>query len=494
MQPLFRLSSTQLFAALGVLALIGCNTGSRGGSGGGTTPPTNVTVNAVTIQNVNSAVVGQANGVNALIFQLVNPSTTESLTLNSVTITVSGTANDPAMITTVTLREDVDASATISTGDVQLAQSGSPAFAADNGTVLLTVTPGRAVPANTTRQYIVTYETIANVGSTTHVGQTITFSVAGASSIGLVGTGTTTVSFTGLPATGDTVTQGISDHLLITEVQTANAAGTSAEFIEVYNPTGSVIDLNNVHLSDFTSGAANSRYDVLPTAGATTGVTPANATLGVSRADGLATDFSARFPNATIGPGTAVTIAVDATLFMAAYGTAPTFALRNGATPPAGFQLMRTWDGVPGNNSFIDTTPGIAANSVDMLPASGEPVYLYMWDGSVASPSDLVTDYDIVVYGGVALITGADIPTTKASVAQDGVDTGTTTTTYPAETAPGTQNANRIGSASPVFRRINFLEGAQTATGGNGVGGNDETSEVWSSTFQAFTTATPGTP
>src|SRR5438094_427022 len=94
---------------------------------------------------------------------------------------------------------------------------------------------------------------------------------------------------TGQPATPGTVPPGVTGtHLMISEVgvRGLNTAtlGDSTEFIEIYNPTNSSVDLSNFYISD-----ANA-YSALPRT-------------GLIDLGGIITDFAFRFPfNSSIGP------------------------------------------------------------------------------------------------------------------------------------------------------------------------------------------------
>jgi len=225
--------------------------------------------------------------------------------------------------------------------------------------------------------------------------------------------------------------------LLLSEISLAPNAG---ELIEIYNPTAAAVTLTNYWVTDVPS------YFRLPAAGQT-----------IDNAD-----FIAHFPaGATIAAGDAIVIAMDTVAnFTTTYGTAPDY-------------------------SIADATLMVTATGTATLTNTGEPVVLFYWDGA----TDLVADCDIVIAG---------VPSTgnalqdKSGVAIDGPDGGTTGTAYAADarTMPTT---TAPGSALSI-KRILLETGHETqASGGNGITGDDETSEQTATTWDSvYTAPTPG--
>ncbi len=80
--------------------------------------------------------------------------------------------------------------------------------------------------------------------------------------------------------------------------------------------------------------------------------------------------------------------------------------------------------------------------------------------------------------------------TDKTGVQVDGPDADTTPSVYVADTPA----AQQVSVSGTIVQRIDFTEGSETPTGGNGVTGNNELSENVNVTFVTATTATPGTP
>ena len=241
------------------------------------------------------------------------------------------------------------------------------------------------------------------------------------------------------PIAIDTPTPAAAAGLLITEVVLAPTAG---EFIEIANPTGQTVNLATYYLAD--CGA----YFQIPAG------TPAIET----------NDFIARFPaNATIAPGAVVTVAVDsAANFQSTYGVAPTFSIGSGTM-----------------TNLVPNTP--------TLTNTGELVALFEWDGQ----ADLVRDVDLVLVG---------VPTTanglvdKTAQAIDGPDGDSAVSSYRADarTMGAQPNAPNAGHST---KRIALETGHELHAGsGNGIDGEDETSEdttlTWDTTFSA---PTPGT-
>lgn len=232
------------------------------------------------------------------------------------------------------------------------------------------------------------------------------------------------------------------DNLLITELA---VTPTSAEFIEIHNKGGSTIDLSDVYLTDATFANGSTYYYQLVTGGGGGG--------------GFA-DFYARFPDgATIAPGSYQTIALNGAVdFNTAYGVDPTYEIAN-------------------TNAVPDMREA-RAGSIDGLSSGlsgGEVLVLLYWDGQ----SDLMSDLDYVLWGDK--VEAVD----KTAVAIDGPDPDGNTSTYANDTSIANQavidTSQHAGGMS--WQRSDMNEGMEVTTGGNGITGNDETSEDWNNTF-----------
>jgi predicted extracellular nuclease len=242
--------------------------------------------------------------------------------------------------------------------------------------------------------------------------------------------------------------------LLLSEIVVTPTAG---EFIEIYNPTAANIDLSDVYLTDATFAGGGTYYY--------------NIVTGTNAGGGGFSDFHARFPDgAAIAPGEFQTIAIAGSdSFFSAYGFDPTYELFEDGAP----------DAVP---DMREALPG-SINGQGGLTNGGEVVVLYTWDGA----SDLVQDIDYAVWGD------KDEAVDKTGVSVDGPDGDAVATAYLADTAIPIQDVVSSGghASGDSFTRVDFTEGAETQSGGNGLTGSDETSEDLSVTW-AQAAATPG--
>ncbi len=243
--------------------------------------------------------------------------------------------------------------------------------------------------------------------------------------------------------------------LLISEIV---VTPTAAEFIEIFNPNATAMDLSDVYITDATFAGSSTYYY--------------NIVTGTNAGGGSFGDFFARFPDgATIAAGEYQTIAIAGSDgYFAAYGSNPDYEL---------FEDNATADGIA---DMREALPG-SINFQGGFTNSGEVAILFYWDGT----TDLVTDLDYVVWGDTAEAVD------KTGVAIDGPDTDTTTSTYNNDTALSSQ---QIVSASAhaseqSFQRQDFSEGSELATGGNGANGHDETSEDLMNTW-CSSAVTPG--
>jgi hypothetical protein len=228
--------------------------------------------------------------------------------------------------------------------------------------------------------------------------------------------------------------------LLLTEVV---LSPTEGELVEILNPTDQTVSLNGYYLAD------HGAYFRVPTGAPVVDVT----------------DFIVRFPvGAVIGPRAVITVAVaTASAYETIYGAPPTFSIASG------------------------TMVTVSSNGIGSLTNGGELIALFYWNGQ----DDLVRDVDLLLAGVPGATNGL---IDKSGVALDGPDPGTTTTAYAADARTMAPQA----SAPPAARstkRISPETGYETQDGtGNGLTGDDETSEIILSTWDsAFTVPTPGT-
>ena len=247
-----------------------------------------------------------------------------------------------------------------------------------------------------------------------------------------------------------------ADRLLLSEIV---VAPTPAEMVAVYNPNGFTVDLSNYYLADY-----ETYYNtVLQTAPATS-------------------DFVARFPSgSTIWPNQTQFIAVQgAECFRSACGTVGAF-VGYGVHPTYEIASSTAVNNSPDIPDMLMPFPG-AIGMTRTLTNTGEPVMLFYWDGT----SDLVTDVDYAYYG---VPSGNQPVVEKTGVVINGSHYLDDSPDDPARRAPLGSNATT--TTSQTCRALPYTEGTQTSSGGNGVGGADETSENTATTWYACTSPTP---
>ena len=239
-------------------------------------------------------------------------------------------------------------------------------------------------------------------------------------------------------------------HLLITEAATSP---TAAEFVEIFNPTAAPLPLGQVYLADHIGYHHVTTGTVAP----------------------YSSDFVARFPaGSVLAPGAHAVVAVaGASAFFQVHGKKPDYEL------------------LPGDPAVPDmVAPAAKAiGSTASLTNTGELLVLFSWNGS----SDLVTDLDYVIWGSGTI--GVD----KSGQCIDGVDPGTTTSCYQADTSSVNQRKLVAPGANGSIHRCNHLETGEKHSGGNGAAGHDETSEplsgagaTWKTNLTAASLRTPG--
>ena len=234
-----------------------------------------------------------------------------------------------------------------------------------------------------------------------------------------------------------TPAHAIDDHALLCE---AVVTPTADEFLEIANPTAVPIDLTNYYLSD------DEDYALLPAGTQAIG----------------SSDFIAQFPpGATLPAAGVVVVAFDGAGFASSFGSG------------ADYEVRGTDAGTP---NMIPTDVGATAG----LTNSGENTVLFTWDGS----SDLVTDVDMLNIG---------TPSSTNDIGdKTGLSVGASTYAPDAFTMP--QQAGDPGFGAST-KRVLLETGSEVTGGGNGITGDDETTEQITTTWDspAFTAPNPGT-
>ncbi|WP_437477583.1 thrombospondin type 3 repeat-containing protein [Sorangium sp. So ce1014] len=242
---------------------------------------------------------------------------------------------------------------------------------------------------------------------------------------------------------------------------------TAAEFVEIYNPGSRAVDLSDYYLADYRF------YHQL--------VTPSPTLPNTN-------DFLVRFPDgAAIGPGEIQTVSLggaecyrmgcNETRSFEGWGSHPTYEIHSTATYGEG--ESKSVAVVPDMRQPLPASVGETRG----LTNDHECLILFYWDGV----SDLVRDVDYVFYGG----TGPNAPVDKTGGSIDGPDPGSAPSAYLDDAADDVALHAPLSNAGGSCRQ-DFTEGAQRASGGNGVTGAVETGEPLSSTWAACAVPTPG--
>jgi cysteine-rich repeat protein len=350
---------------------------------------------------------------------------------------LSATATGDSTVV-ITINRAVDPASVLANGSQFTFNAGLTASAATATGNLITVTTSAQTPA---ANYTVTVaQTVTDIFGVGMAGQPDNQADFTGYVVNLCGNGTVDTgeecddsnrdSYDGCSNT----CQDDAPHLLISELV---VTPTEGEFVELYNPTSAAIALDDIYLSDF-----NTYYTVAQSTAA-----PGN------------NDFLVQFPaGSSIPAGGFVVVSIrTATNFSDTYGVLPDFDLDAADTS------------APAMVGTIGTDAGLSNGS--------EMLVLFSWDGS----SDLIQDLDYVLWGN----------NTNPAMDKSGITAGSST--YLADTAPASQLSTSSPGTGTSLERCDTSEGAETDTGGNGLTGNDETSEDLSATF-VVGTPTPGAP
>ncbi len=244
-------------------------------------------------------------------------------------------------------------------------------------------------------------------------------------------------------------------HLLISEVCVRPTFG---EFVEIHNPTSSIVELNDYYLTDNVNIGNTPLRDI----------SYILLVQGAGFLDVRAGDFLVKFPaGAEIGPGEYQTVAFRATDFRKRYGRSvnPTY------------EIMASDPAVP------DMTPLMLGSGTTGFDDAEELIILLRWDGS----SDLVEDVDYVVWGAPVV--------NKTALSLDGVDGNSVQSYYDNETSELLQKRVDLSTKLPTGQRSHALlkswqrrpvprEFGELRAGGNGISGHDETSENLARAFR----------
>lgn len=230
-----------------------------------------------------------------------------------------------------------------------------------------------------------------------------------------------------------------ADHLIFNRIV---LKPDNAEFVSIFNPTSETINLSNYYITD--SNIDDYGYYNLPSG---SNFWPENPTISTL------IDFIARFPDQDIASNDSLVFSIKtADLFFSYYNYYPDISL---------FEDMLDLN----DQGTISCNYSDNCNSSDMniLSDDEEMLMLFYWDGI----SNTVTDVDYFLWG-------------DSDQAIDKTDIGD----YLDDTAQSEQQFQEVHSDGFCFHRIDHNEGNEINLGnGNGITGDDETSEDLTETW-----------
>lgn len=237
----------------------------------------------------------------------------------------------------------------------------------------------------------------------------------------------------------------IPEHLLFSEISVVPAGG---EFFEIWNPTATAVALDHYFVSD------NAAYYGIAagTAWAPVGTT--------------GTDFLAQFPPGAMIAPNAVIVVATSPMFVASFSRCPDYILATTALTCTGGGTAAAMI-APTNGGFDSTHAG------SQLTNDREMLVLFEWQG----PDAALHDVDYVTWG-------ADF---DAATRAD----KTGITGYHPDTAAASQHPAVASGMGTSMTRCTG-EALETASGGNGITGHDETSEHLDVAFE-LVESSPGT-
>ncbi len=262
-----------------------------------------------------------------------------------------------------------------------------------------------------------------------------------------------------------------ADHLILSEIVAEthpNFISTGSSYIQVVNPTGSPVTMDQVYITNGTFFSAVYYYN-LPLGD------PATHNPG----GGTGGSFHARFPSGyVLAAGDSLAISIDGSdHYLERYGRLPDFELFEDANAPDMVpELLEVFPGSINAGSIVGGT------NTPALGISSGTVILYTWDGA----SDLVQDLDYLIWG-----TNTGVRADKTGVTIGSETYLDDTPVADQEQVPG--DGPRLRHS---LRRISADEGSESLSGGNGVDGHDETSENLATTWRDvdFTVEGHGVP
>jgi uncharacterized protein YdeI (BOF family) len=223
------------------------------------------------------------------------------------------------------------------------------------------------------------------------------------------------------------------DHLLITEVFVPPSGDASPAFVEIFNPTDTVVWLNQIYLANY-----NTYYNMV------------NETYSANAAH-----FVVQFPNIELNADETIAIATNGTGFFEYFGKR------------ADYEVFGSDDITPdmidlkvGNNPSFNLTSGM--------------IVLFTWDGA----ADLIEDVDYVPWG-IFNTSWMD----KSNVEIDGPDADNNASAYNTDQAKSSQQAQSAPTDGKSLQRSGLVEVDEVSTSGNGINGHNEATENWESSF-----------